>query len=113
LDAIDPASALQELRQALGSNTPAYPSGYNSNFSGALGWNGGYSRYWSNVDNELPTPTLATGILELSLRATLNADVQTWQPRTYVALTRTSPGVSIGYGRAREAASFHVVLGTW
>ena len=113
LDAIDPASARRELRQALGSNAPAYPSGYNSNFSGALGWNGGYSRFWSNVDNELPTPTLATGILERSLQATLNADVQTWQPRTYVALTRTSPGVSIGYGRAREEASFHVVLGTW
>ncbi len=113
LNAIDPGAALHELRQALGANTPAYPPGYNPNFTGALGFRSSYYLGWSDVDQELPAPTLATGILERSLQATLNADVQTWQPRTYVALTRTTPGVSLGYGRAHEEASFHVVFGSW
>ena len=61
---------------------------------------------WSNVDQNLPAPTFATGILERSIQATLRGDVQRWPPRSYVAITRTSPGVSLGYDRAREEASF-------
>ncbi len=113
LNAIDPAAAQHELQQMLVANTPAYPPGYHPTFSGALGFRGNYYRGWSDVDQELKAPTLGTGILERSLQATLNADVQTWLPRSYVALTRTAPGVSLGYGRAHEEASFHVVLGTW
>jgi hypothetical protein len=113
LEAIDPAAARRELAQVLSANAPAYPPGYNPGFSGAAGVGFGYYRYWSDVDDDLPAPTQVTGTLERSLQATLNADVRTWQPRTYVALTRTSPGVSLGYGAAREEASFHVVFGTW
>ena len=112
LDAIDPA-ARRELAQVLSGNAPAYPPGYNPAFSGAAGVGFGYYRYWSDIDDPLPAPTLVTGTLERSLQATLNADVRPWQPRTYVALTRTSPGVSLGHGGAREEASFHVVFGTW
>ncbi len=97
----------------MSGNAPAYPPGYNPAFSGAAGVGFGYYRFWSDVDDALPAPTLVTGILERSLQATLNADVQAWQPRTYVALTRSSPGVSLGYGAAREEASLHVVFGTW
>jgi hypothetical protein len=113
LEAIDPAAARRELAQVLSGNAPAYPPGYNPAFSGAAGVGFGYYRFWSDVDDALPAPTLVTGILERSLQATLNADVQAWQPRTYVALTRSSPGVSLGYGAAREEASLHVVFGTW
>jgi hypothetical protein len=113
LDAIDPAVALHELRQALAANTPAYPPGYDPNFSGAWGFRGGYYRGWSEVDQELPTPAFGSGILECSLQATLSADLQAWAPRSYVAVTRTSPGLSLGYEKVREEASFHVVLGTW
>jgi hypothetical protein len=113
LEAIDPAAARRELAQVLIANAPAYPPGYNPGFSGASGVGFGYHRFWSNVDDDQPAPTLVTGTLERSLQATLNADVRTWPPRTYVALTRTSPGVSLGHGGAREEASFHVVFGTW
>ena len=43
----------------------------------------------------------------------VKVSVSVWPPRSYVAITRTSPGVSLGCDRAREEASFHVVYGTW
>jgi hypothetical protein len=112
LESVDPETAQQELQAALGANRPAFPPGYQSRYYGGLGFNGRYYGSWSNVDRNLPNPTFASGILERSLQA-LGGDVRTWPPRSYVAIARTSPGVSLGHDRAREEASFHVVYGTW
>ncbi len=113
LEPADPAAARQELQVLLAANQPSYPVGYDPRNYGGLGFSGRYYRSWSSVDPNLPPPTFATSVLERSLQATLSGDVRTWPPRSYVAITRTSPGVSLGYERAREEASFHVVYGTW
>ncbi len=49
----------------------------------------------------------------VAFKTIVRTDVRTWPPRSYVAITRTSPGVSLGYSRVREEASFHVVYGSW
>jgi len=113
LEPADPAATQQELQALLAANQPAYPLGYDPRNYGGLGFSSRYYRSWSSVDPNLPPPTFATSILERSLQATLRGDVRTWPPRSYVAITRTSPGVSLGYDRAREEASFHVIYGTW
>ncbi len=113
LEAVDPAAARQELHAVLAANQPAYPPGYDPRYFGGLGFSSRYYRSWSNVDSNLPDPTFASSILERSLQATLSGDPRTWPPRTYVAITRTSPGVSLGHDRAREEASLHVVSGRW
>ncbi len=113
LESVDPVAAQRELQAAFGVNRPAFPPGYQSHSYRGLGFSGRYYHSWSNVDRNLPNPTFASGILERSLQATLGGDVRTWPPRSYVAITRTSPGVSLGHERAREEASFHVVYGSW
>lgn len=113
LEIIAPAVAAQELQVLLAANQPAYPPGYEPHYYGGLGFSNRYYRGWSPVDGRLPDPTFGTSVLERSLQATLRGDVRAWPPRSYVAITRTSPGVSLGYERAREEASFHVVYGTW
>ena len=111
LDAINPGEARLELAQANGRHAPAYPPGFHPGFDASLF--GGSYRYWTSVDEDLPNPTAATGILEQSLVWTLNSAIEEWPPRTYVALTSTSPGISLGCDVAREQASFHVVSGRW
>lgn len=113
LERVDPAAAQQELQASLGANQPAFPLGYDSRYYGGLGFSSRYYGGVSNVDRNLPDPTFASSILERSLQATLRGDVRSWPRRSYVAITRTSPGVSLGYDRAHEEASFHVVYGTW
>lgn len=113
LASVDPLVAQQELQASLGANRPAFPPGYQAGYSGGLGFSSRYYRTWSNVDRNLPDPSFASGILERSIQAALGGDVRSWPPRSYVAITRTSPGVSLGHERAREEAGFHVVYGTW
>jgi len=110
LDAIEPGAARLALAQAVGASAPAFPPGYHPGFD--LAGLGGYN-YWSSCDYDLPGPTMDAGILEQSLVISLNAQIENWPPRTYIAVTRTTPGVSLGCDDAREEASFHAVLGRW
>ena len=96
----------------MNANRPAYPTGLNPDSFAAWGFRRGYyyGRGWSNVDSNLAAPTFVSGILERSLRGTVPAGLP---PRSYMAITSASPGVPVGYSRAREEASFHMVLGTY
>ena len=102
---------LGAIQEALNANRPAYPTGLNPNSFGWWGFRKGYYYGgWSTVDQNLAPPSFASGILECSLVGTLPADLP---PRSYIAITNASPGVPVGYSRAREEASFHMVLGTY
>jgi hypothetical protein len=96
---------------ALGSaHRPAFPVGYDPQYyRRAFGW----SYYWSNVDDSMPKPRFATGILERSLSQALSGRPTRRSPRSYVAITRSSPEVPLGYSQLREEASFHVIVGRW
>lgn len=109
LVAVVPAKATQRLQEALQANLPALPPDYNPH-SVPTGF-GDYF-YYSYVDSDQSPPNWHSGLLERSIVATL-AGVETLPPRSYVALTRTAPGVPLGYDRAQEQASFHVVYGRW
>jgi hypothetical protein len=70
------------------------------------------SRYYYGLqgNQNLPPPRLSTGLLERSLSQAVYGELE---PCSYLAITRTAPETPLGYGGAREGASFHVVQGRW
>jgi hypothetical protein len=98
----------QRLNDAFLAHRPAFPQGYRQYASFGRG-----RRYpYFDVDNGQSAPTFVSGTLERSIQAAL-CGVGTLKPRSYLAITSTSPGVPLGYEQAREEASFHVVFGRW
>ena len=69
--------------------------------------------YWSSTDNQLPPARVAESLLECKLQQACYGDLRDLPPRSYLAVTQTSPDVPLGYRDAREVASFHVVQGRW
>ena len=66
----------------------------------------------SGVDSSLPKPTFDSSLFESRL-ARLRQDFHNLEPRTYLAIVKSSPEVSLGTEQADEQASVHTVLGRW
>jgi hypothetical protein len=69
--------------------------------------------YWSNVDNGLEDPAFRTSILESQLRLIESGDPAKLEPGTYWAVAENSPCVPLGYARARQQDSWHLIRGRW
>ncbi|MEO8498122.1 MAG: hypothetical protein ABI614_23905, partial [Planctomycetota bacterium] len=67
----------------------------------------------NQIDRGLPAPTTATSVLERGLRNIGNLKLDAMQPRSYIAIVRTAPNISLGIESVAEEASFHVVTGRW
>lgn len=112
--AISAADCMTALRTTMGANRPAAPQGYDPNYyQRSYGYNAVYSSNWNRNDSGMPVAKFATGILERSLNESLYSRSGRLESRTYVAIVERSPEVATGYERAREEASFHVILGRW
>ncbi len=103
------ATATAALGRTLLEHQPAFPEGYDSYNER---W-GGTSYYFSTLDYQLPNPDFSTGILERGLAAAVDAGGRAREPRTYVAVAHTTPGVPLGYRHAREEASIYIIQGKW
>jgi hypothetical protein len=55
----------------------------------------------------------ASNLLEIHLRECLNLGGRWTEPRTYVAIVRSSPEVPLGTKSAQQQSSFHVIAGRW
>lgn len=108
-----PEAVARDLRAASLKLRPSYPPGYDARYNDRRY---GYQRrsyYWSAMDQNLPFPRLDESLLEQALNLAVHNDLAKLAPRSYLALTRTSPEIPLGYRSAREEASFHVVVGHW
>lgn len=115
----DIGQVVAAYKSVLSENQPQFPVGYDAQYyqnSFGFGRNYYYDYYsgWNNVDSSLPAPLFQIGILERNLaRAVGSASKVELKPRSYIAVVDSSPIVPIGYSRAREEASLHVISGHW
>ena len=93
---------------------PAFPVGFDPNqVENASAIFGNSFAWWQQMDRGLPAPSMSTSILERGMRSVGNLKVNALKPRTYIAIVRTAPNVSLGVQGVAEEGSFHVVTGTW
>ncbi|MCB9873943.1 MAG: hypothetical protein H6821_07155 [Planctomycetaceae bacterium] len=93
---------------------PQYPIGFDPNqVENASAIFGDSYAYWQQIDRGLPEPTTATSVLERGLRDIGNIKLNEMKSRSYVAIVRNAPNVSLGVDSVDEEASFHVVTGSW
>jgi hypothetical protein len=93
---------------------PQFPIGFDPNqVENAAAIFGNTYQYWQQVDRGLPPPTTATSVLERGLRNIGNLKLNEMRPRSYIAIVRQAPNVSLGVESVAEEASFHVVTGNW
>jgi hypothetical protein len=109
---IRPEDARQRLKAAFTAQRPEFPVGYDSRYSDrGFGFGRRYYAYWRSWDQYLSRPSFDQSLLERNLiRAVQQPDLG---PRSYAAITRTSPEVPLGYRVVQETASFHLVYGRW
>lgn len=110
--------ALQPISVAANERRPALPMGYETDRWGAglFGFTSGNSiRYYydQTFERSLSQPTFSSSILEMELRRTTSNNTAEIEPGTYVAVLANTPEMPIGYSRAREVGSFHVLEGKW
>ncbi len=102
--------AYAKLRPVFAENMPQFPEGFDPN---AVAYG---PRYYMNSGSMwqggMPTAQ-ATSVLERKLQECLMPINGRHAPRSYVALVESSPDAPLGYAKAREQASFHVVAGSW
>ncbi|MEX0818295.1 MAG: hypothetical protein WD070_01845 [Pirellulaceae bacterium] len=114
LDAIDEKDFPKRWNKLFAAQRPQFPIGFDPNqVENASAIFGNSNRWWQQVDRGLPEPTTATSILERGLRTIGNLKLDAMQPRSYIAIVRQAPNVSLGIESVAEEASFHVVSGTW
>lgn len=112
---IEPASAVQMLRQAHQANQPEYPPGLDRVNLGNP-YSVGYRPYPYRSAFSAASVSQQTSRLESALevlRSAGSGGQGGMPPRSYVALVDESPEVVLGTPAAREEAGFHVILGTW
>jgi len=108
---IDPAEAAKRLRLAYDENRAALPVGFDSRYYRS---SFGFRSYrWTDVDQNMPPPTFAQGVLERGVQRAIYTDARAMKPRSYVVITRTSAESPLGHQASQEEASFHVVSGKW
>jgi hypothetical protein len=97
--------AYAKMRPIFSDNLPQYPEGFGSeSLKHAFRYYTTMGR-WQNGQS--------TSVLERKLHECLMPPSGIQSPRSYLAIVESSPSAPLGYAKAREQASFHVVAGTW
>jgi hypothetical protein len=109
LTALESSDARANIAKLILENGLQFPTGAQSS---VFQTSQGYSRY-SNMSRygmggNVATPAEAETILERSLHHASDLP-----PRSFVAITETSPEVELGTPAAHEESSLHVVIGRW
>lgn len=94
------------INQIIGEHRPEFPEGYDPVAEERRTYSSWNRYYWGRTSN---SAVLETSILETNLAAL--RDYLT--PGTYLAVTKTNPGVPLGIEKVTEAQSFHVIVGRW
>jgi hypothetical protein len=114
LDAVDAKEFTVRWNKRFAAERPQFPVGFDPNqVENAAAIFGNLSRWSQGVDSGLPAPTTATSILERGLRSIGNLKLDEMRPRSYIAIVRQAPNLSLGIESVAEEASFHVVTGNW
>ena len=114
LHAIDVKEFPNNWNKLFAAQRPQFPIGFDPNqVENASAIFGNSYAWWQQVDRGLPEPTTATSVLERGLRNIGNVKLDEMRPRSYIALVRQAPNVSLGIESVAEEASFHVVTGNW
>jgi hypothetical protein len=93
---------------------PQYPVGFDPDqVENASAIFGNSRVWWQQVDQGLPPPSTTTSVLERGLNAIGTLNLNEMTPRSYIAIVRRAPDVSLGVEGVSEEASFHVVKGMW
>jgi hypothetical protein len=106
--------AARRLQETLSAARPANPKGYDPREHNEV-LNFGNNQYyvWADVDSNLEEPTIASSVLERSLRRVTSSAADALSPRSYVALVPRSPEVPFGVEPVKQMKSVHVVEGKW
>jgi hypothetical protein len=112
------SKALQPISVAANERRPALPLGYETDRWGAglFGFTSGNTinyYYDQTFERSLSVPTFNSSILEMELRRTTSNNTAEIEPGTYLAVLTNTPEMPIGYSRASEVGSFHVLEGKW
>jgi hypothetical protein len=106
---LETSAARAHIGRQILENGLQFPAGAQGN---AFQTTQGYSTYSTitryGMNNSLLEPAEAETILERSLQHASDLP-----PRTFVAITETSPEVELGTASAREESSLHVIVGGW
>lgn len=114
LHTIDAKEFPDNWNKLFAAERPEFPIGFDPNqVENASAIFGDSYSYWQEIDRGLPEPTTATSILERGLRNIGNLKLDDMRPRSYIAVVRQAPNVSLGIESVSEEASFHVVTGNW
>jgi hypothetical protein len=107
-----PVAAADMLKKLYGADPPGFPRGYDPNLhNNALSlFIPNYS--WYNVDGGSSLPVMASSLLELNL-ANSTEPARALVPRTYLAVTKSSPVVPYGVPSVREESSLHIIRGRY
>jgi len=114
LHTIDAKEFPDNWNKLFAAERPEFPIGFDPNqVENASAIFGDSYAYWQEIDRGLPEPTTATSILERGLRNIGNLKLDDMRPRSYIAVVRQAPNVSLGIESVSEEASSHVVTGNW
>ena len=114
LHAIDAKEFPTHWNKLFSAERPQFPVGFDPNqVENASAIFGDSYASWRSVDRGLAPPTTTTSVLERGLRNIGNLKLDAMHPRSYIAIVRQAPNVSLGIESVSEEASFHVVTGNW
>ena len=105
------ASDAQKLISKIAEDhQPTFPVGYDPVAEERRATSPWGRMYWPGSSS---SPSLSSSILESKLFDLRMAASEVLEPRSYLAVLESNPEVPIGLAEAKEAESFHVLLGRW
>jgi len=110
LQPIDSAVALKRLQERCRAQRLGWPEGMTDVPSS--GWSGAWRWAWSGLFEVTDRDSRLEHVLS-TITAVGSPELLRPGPRTYLAVTQTSPEVQLGTPRAREEDSLHVIVGNW
>jgi hypothetical protein len=113
LSEVDEDTLAEHWGKVFARNRPRYPEGFDPDQIDTAATIFGANYYWQAIDQGLADPSMITSVLERGLRGMAKLDFNKLQPRSYIAIVREAPEMSLGTESVQEEASFHVVKGKW
>jgi hypothetical protein len=114
LEAVSDEDATRALKQYYNAAKMDFPVGYDASYyRNNFGFNNRYYGPWSDVDQNYPEASADLSLLERNLREAVQSGTEKLPARSYVAITSEGVEVPLGYRRAREEASLHLIRGDW